>query len=1211
MLRKLLYFTTIFVFACSLNAETSWLGESASEPVKTSVLAENGSHTDILVEFSGIIHKLNDDGENLFSLDGKNFTEIPNFTKMAVVPAYKKVSVKVLSLEYIEVDFIGALPDIEEVASVGRPVIMRDLRLVPLTVYPLKRSEKSGKALLLKNIRVSLEYSGYSDVNNKVFERPTSEAFQELYRKSVINYSELDDPTYGVGKGTYLIIISDTNAEVSAFQNFVEWKEMKGYQVEIHTTNVTLQKEDIQAIIDDAYANSDPPLEYVLLVGDANQGIVNLMYYTVVKPGGGETDPTDHDYTLLEGDDYFSDILIGRISVANTTHVQIIFNKILNYEKSPFMIQTDWFQRMLSVAGNYNDSGDYPITPVQTGWWIADYFLSHGFTQADTIFNWVPGEPPYTGEAEILNSMNAGKGFVTYRGWAAAYGWQWPVFNIGSLPFLTNGWKLFICGSFVCQTGNYGGNCLGEEILRTGTPNSGNGAVAFYGPSDLHTNTNYNNSVSTGFCEGFLELGMSSFGAAAFHSKQSVYEGFPLERDEEHLVPFYFRVYNCLGDPEMWMWRAIPLTLTMDCPSSVPQGTASIDVTVTRNGSPVNNAYVTVIADGELVEGRYTNASGEAVLTFDPNISGLKVCATKANYLPAIQNVSFTTANYVGYESSQLVNESDPDGYLNPGETADIRITVKNFGSTAQNNVQGAISSANPYVTLSNPDINFGNLAGNATATQDVPVQIANIAPSMSAVDFDLDLTTSVGSYSSKFSLLLDGSSMIISSYSIVGGIINAGEEGDIQITLQNTGAFDAEGVSVQLSSFDEAVNIIDGTASFGDIASGASAANSDPLTIRIESGAFEGRMIQLRLKINPDVGSEQMRAFDIVVGTPGEDDPTGPDPYGYFAYDDADVDYESVPVYDWVELDPAYPGAVFGATQTFMYDDESMLVPLPFDFLYYGDTYDELTICTNGWVSMTETWQSIFRNWDLPSPQGPPALIAPFWDDLKDTVDSLLDIYYWHDTQNDRFIVEWSRVHNRYVNTPDRIETFEVILYNSQSSHVGPTGDSDILFQYHHVVDVDLDNNYSTVGIEDYQHSRGLEYVYADEYESHPTATPLHPEMAILITTTPPDGFLSAGDDPNYIPKKYSLNQNYPNPFNPETIIDFELAESNYTELSVFNVNGRLVRTLISDDLSAGKHSEKWNGADNYGNSVPSGMYFIRLNSGDYSRTIKSILMK
>jgi len=85
-----------------------------------------------------------------------------------------------------------------------------------------------------------------------------------------------------------------------------------------------------------------------------------------------------------------------------------------------------------------------------------------------------------------------------------------------------------------------------------------------------------------------------------------------------------------------------------------------------------------------------------------------------------------------------------------------------------------------------------------------------------------------------------------------------------------------------------------------------------------------------------------------------------------------------------------------------------------------------------------------------------------------------------------------------------------------------------------------------------------------------------------------------------------YSLSQNYPNPFNPTTKIEFTLAKSGFTELKVFDILGSEIESLISGELSAGKHEVEFNGSN-----LPSGIYFYRLKSGDFIQTRKMILQK
>ena len=94
-------------------------------------------------------------------------------------------------------------------------------------------------------------------------------------------------------------------------------------------------------------------------------------------------------------------------------------------------------------------------------------------------------------------------------------------------------------------------------------------------------------------------------------------------------------------------------------------------------------------------------------------------------------------------------------------------------------------------------------------------------------------------------------------------------------------------------------------------------------------------------------------------------------------------------------------------------------------------------------------------------------------------------------------------------------------------------------------------------------------------------------------------------------VPDEYALFQNAPNPFNPETTIRFSLGTAGRAEMIVFNVVGQRVRTLIDGDLDAGTHNVRWDGTDDNGRSVASGLYFYRLTSDNFTETKKMALLK
>lgn len=92
---------------------------------------------------------------------------------------------------------------------------------------------------------------------------------------------------------------------------------------------------------------------------------------------------------------------------------------------------------------------------------------------------------------------------------------------------------------------------------------------------------------------------------------------------------------------------------------------------------------------------------------------------------------------------------------------------------------------------------------------------------------------------------------------------------------------------------------------------------------------------------------------------------------------------------------------------------------------------------------------------------------------------------------------------------------------------------------------------------------------------------------------------------------KSFKLQQNYPNPFNPSTTIQYEIPKSGKVELKIYDINGRLVKELLSDFQQAGLHKKKWNGLNESGKKVSSGFYVytVKFENSVYSK--KMILLK
>jgi len=173
----------------------------------------------------------------------------------------------------------------------------------------------------------------------------------------------------------------------------------------------------------------------------------------------------------------------------------------------------------------------------------------------------------------------------------------------------------------------------------------------------------------------------------------------------------------------------------------------------------------------------------------------------------------------------------------------------------------------------------------------------------------------------------------------------------------------------------------------------------------------------------------------------------------------------------------------------------------------------------------------------------------------------------------------------------------------------------------------------YYTAGFKVFDITNPAAPVLADEYDTSPYQTETSSDVyngAYNAYPFAPSGIIYVADHPTGLylfsveghsgpatavgtrgPERVSLAQNHPNPFNPSTTIAFELSVAAHARLSIYDVTGGRVRALVDDDLSAGPHNVVWDGIDERGNRVSSGVYYYRLDAGGSSATRRMVLLK
>jgi hypothetical protein len=996
----------------------------------------------------------------------------------------------------------------------SEPYILRDFRLLSIQVNPFSYNAATQELTVSESMEFELDFTDQPSANEIAGEfTGYSPAFTKIYEANIFNFN---DYRYYITENQpprYLIIYGGTNHDnnfQTALNDFVLWKKQKGAEVDLAGTSVAgTSTTAIKSYIQSRYDNPVTRPDYIVLIGDTG-GSYAIPCYTV------DSGASDYSYTFLAGNDSVGDVMIGRISVENISQLQNIFNKIYLYERDLNISTADWLNRMLLVGDPAHNSG---ISCIYVSKYIKEMALkvnpNYTFTEL------------YSGSFStgMNQAISNGVGFFSYRGWIGMSGWS------PNDSQLSNGYKLVHAVIPTCSSGNFSSTATSEAFIRLGSATAPKGAVTATGMATSRTRTLTNNALCGGTYGGIFTWGMRTMGEAVLNGKLFLHEVFGSSYYNSIML-YHASWFNLMGDPTMEVFVGIPDTFSAIVPTTIALGTRLIDV-VALNGAleHVADASVTLSQGHSILSKGYTDENGAVTLPLPTVMSSTDCVLTisKHNFKPVQITITvdatgtLTPGTLTVDDDNQGQSQGNADGAANAGETIELTFGINNTKAEAINGVSGYLICDSPYVTIADSTVTFGNIpaGGMGSNSPAVVLQIANNIPNNTYIRLTMQLIDDQGNeYQVVDRLQVGNAEIMYHSYQVidagVNNVLDPGETGGLKVTLSNVGAQALTGVSARLYSDNDLVSVTSSNIVFyGDLLQNIEITpNSEAFGLKARDQVLPGMTIPMRMKIYNDAGFEQWVYFSFTVGSVTVHSPLGPDEYGYVIYDDGDVFYEECPIYDWIGIAPAEGG--FGTalpiSDTYSSSNEGdqtnanslAVVDLPFTFQFYGESYSQITVSSNGFIVMGITENAEFRNYRIPGPMGPSPMIAPFWDDLATHTGS--GIYTFFDRSNHAFIIEWYNMRNGANGSSP--ETFQVILYDP-AVHAGSMGDGPIKIQYHTFNNVDSTTSvpghhgrYATIGIKNAQGNIGLEYSFANTYPA--AASPLGNNRALYITNIP-----------------------------------------------------------------------------------------------------------
>jgi hypothetical protein len=984
----------------------------------------------------------------------------------------------------------------QSVIKISEIQTVRDYKIVNISVYPFTYNAKERELSVSSQINIELSHNS-SDSNYKSSPK-ISLAFEPIYKAMIANYDQIRDayPSY---QKPSLLIIYPTNTDASfntALNSIINWKKQKGFAVTaVNTTATGSSSSNIKNYIQTYYNNALEKPEYLMLIGDVSGTGYAIPTFSEAYgflsgvPGAG-----DYPYTFMSGDtDYFGDIILGRLSVSSVAQLQTVASKISLYEKNPTIAGSDWYHENLLVGDTSPSGVSCIITNKYVKELLENYDSNNNYTE---IYG---GNPSPT---EMQNKLSSGVAFFNYRGWIGMSG-----FTSSNVSSATNVKKLTNAVFITCATGAFSNSSIIEDILRAGTPTEPKGAITAIGMSTSHTLTPFNNVLTSGIFYALLEKDITTMGGAMLFSKYNIHRVYGTSSQDGART--FCQWMNLMGDPTVNAYRSIPKEITVNTIDTLYAGSNYIPVQLYNDDhAPISNAWVSVTdASYNSLGFVLTDMNGKANIYLNNYTTGnVTLVVSHADYksfTKTIQSASSGIIAVTTFTTDDALN-TPSNNEINSGEVIKLSLNIKNNTSTSYNNINVLVKANNPYITMIDSTAVITSLANGATTnlSDEIRFTVHNNYPANCPLDLTVKTTSGTTSFNSLVKPIVKTADMEkINMFEVGSQLLNINQPTQIYFSLANNGTGSLENLHVKLMPVDEKLIVTDSTAVLATSNAGYTVNNvNDPFTVQSGANVLPGETVNAKLVFYTSKFYEE-EDITITFAAPATTDPLAPDAYGYTIFENSDSAYEDAPTYEWIEISST--GTALALNDTGDNGDVVTPVTLPFNFKFYGQTFTQISVCSNGWFAGGVTEQAEFRNVGLPGPQAPENLIAPYWNDLyKSGTGS--GVYTYNNTAEHYFVIQWN---NMKLFSNNQIVKFQAIIYDP-SYYAEGNGDGPIKFQYHTFnggsqndgSDPETPSNYFTTGIQNGDGTVGLTYAYNNIYSSG--ASTLASGKALLVKT-------------------------------------------------------------------------------------------------------------